>query len=125
MSPMTMTVSEIKKMLDRDYEARTELVVAWWDAEWFGEQLKDELGWLNPDEVDICMRVADKAVEFSNLADSIVSACAYEVEKARLEGSVAKMKKSRAEFARKKKQRLARNKKRRLAYAKKKGKGRK
>lgn len=121
---MTMTVSEIKKTLDRNYEARTELVVAWWDAEWFGEQLKDELGWLNPDEVDICMRVADNAVEFSNLADAIVSACAYEVEKARLEGSVAKMKKNRAEFAREKKKRLARNKKRRLAY-KKKGKAKK
>lgn len=115
---MTMTVSEIKKMLDRNYEGRTELVVAWWDAEWFAEQLKDEFGRLNPDEVDICMRVADDAVEFSNLADAIVSACAYEVEKARLEGSVAKMKKNRAEFAR--------NKKRRLAYAKKKkGKARK
>lgn len=120
---MTMTVKEIKKMLDRNYEGRTELVVAWWDAEWFGEQLKDELGWLNPDEVDICMRVADKAVEFSNLADAIVSACAYEVQQARLNDSVAKMKKNRAEFARNKKKRLDRNKKRRLAYKKSKKKG--
>lgn len=116
---MTMTVSEIKKTLDRHYEARTELVVAWWDAEWFAEQLKDEFGRLNPDEVDICMRVADDAVEFSNLADSIVSACAYEVQQARLNDSVAKMKKNRAEFARKKKKRLAREKKRRLAREKK------
>ena len=79
-------------MLRKYYRPDDELVIAWWDAAWFREMLKDDLGWLTDEEIEICISAADDAVEFSNLADAIVSECLYEVEKMRLEKNVAGMK---------------------------------
>lgn len=81
---MSMEAQEAIKLLAKTYRSEDELVIAWWDAEWFREMLKDDLGWLNDEEMEICMSAADDAVEFSNLADAIVSECVYEVEQARL-----------------------------------------
>lgn len=101
-------------MLKKNYRPNDDLVIAWWDADWFREMLKDELGWLNEEEIEACMSVADDAVEFSNLADAIVSSCSYEVEKMRLEKNVAGMKQHLAEYRKVEKKRLSKKKKGRV-----------
>ena len=80
---MSMEMRDVVEMLERNYKDDTELVVAWWDADWFREQLNDVFGELTDEEVQVCMDAADNAVEWSNLGSSIVHECEAMIESLR------------------------------------------
>jgi hypothetical protein len=77
-----MTKSELIAQLAR-YKKDEELLVAYWDADWFRNLLRAELGELSDDEVDICMSAAEDVIELNNIGDFIISEAASEVIKHR------------------------------------------
>lgn len=73
-------VKTIVQSLNNQYADGEEIVIAWWDKEWFEELLDRKL---DDDDWDIVLSASEKVLEYMDLGDHLMMEAERELDEAK------------------------------------------
>lgn len=74
-----MKVSTLIEQLKSMEDQTQELVVAYWDADWFKQMVCVDGKFVTEEEIDECMYATESVLEYGGLSDMIVDSCSHAV----------------------------------------------